>query len=90
MAAVTTATASKASTAAHQAQPLAKYKLVFLGDQGVGKTSIIKSFMYGVFDTTYQVRGCGGRLQSWGGGCVLLPRCHVPLSAGAAVRSRLP
>ncbi len=35
--------------------PLAKYKLVFLGDQGVGKTSIIKSFMYGVFDTTYQV-----------------------------------
>lgn len=37
--------------------PLSKYKLVFLGDQGVGKTSVIKSFMYGVFDTTYQVRG---------------------------------
>lgn len=41
--------------------PLSKYKLVFLGDQGVGKTSIIKSFMYGVFDTTYQVsRGARG------------------------------
>ena len=49
-------TAAKASTGGQQFQPLAKYKLVFLGDQGVGKTSIIKSFMYGVFDTTYQVR----------------------------------
>lgn len=32
------------------------YKLVFLGDQGVGKTSIITCFMYGKFDTSYQVR----------------------------------
>ncbi|CAN1190672.1 Glutamate--tRNA ligase, cytoplasmic [Linum perenne] len=34
--------------------PLAKYKLVFLGDQSVGKTSIITRFMYDKFDTTYQ------------------------------------
>ncbi|CAH2043425.1 unnamed protein product [Thlaspi arvense] len=33
---------------------LAKYKLVFLGDQAVGKTSIITCFMYGNFDTNYQ------------------------------------
>ena len=35
--------------------PLAKYKLVFLGDQSVGKTSIITRFMYDKFDATYQV-----------------------------------
>ncbi|KAF2566062.1 hypothetical protein F2Q68_00028410 [Brassica cretica] len=35
---------------------LAKYKLVFLGDQSVGKTSIITRFMYDKFDNTYQ--GC--------------------------------
>ncbi|XP_076935655.1 ras-related protein RABH1e-like isoform X2 [Bidens hawaiensis] len=34
--------------------PLAKYKLVFLGDQSVGKTSIITRFMYDKFDTSYQ------------------------------------
>jgi len=34
--------------------PLAKYKLVFLGDQSVGKTSIITRFMYDNFDKTYQ------------------------------------
>ncbi|CAI0446033.1 unnamed protein product [Linum tenue] len=33
---------------------LAKYKLVFLGDQSVGKTSIITRFMYDKFDNTYQ------------------------------------
>ncbi|XP_039029434.1 ras-related protein RABH1e-like [Hibiscus syriacus] len=34
--------------------PLAKYKLVFLGDQSAGKTGIITRFMYDKFDTTYQ------------------------------------
>ncbi|XP_077254125.1 ras-related protein RABH1b-like [Tasmannia lanceolata] len=34
--------------------PLAQYKLVFLGDQSVGKTSIITRFMYDKFDNTYQ------------------------------------
>ncbi|KAI8874320.1 putative YPT6-GTP-binding protein of the rab family [Ramicandelaber brevisporus] len=33
---------------------LRKYKLVFLGSQSVGKTSIITRFMYDTFDQTYQ------------------------------------
>jgi hypothetical protein len=45
-----------AGRAMSQVTPLAKYKLVFLGDQSVGKTSIITRFMYDKFDTTYQVR----------------------------------
>jgi len=32
------------------ATPLSKYKLVFLGDTGVGKTSIINRFMFDTFD----------------------------------------
>lgn len=32
-----------------------RYKLVFLGDPGVGKTSVITRFMYDTFDATYQV-----------------------------------
>ena len=36
--------------------PLAKYKIVFLGDQSVGKTSVITRFMYDKFESTYQVR----------------------------------
>lgn len=36
------------------ANPLVKHKLVFLGEQSVGKTSIITRFMYDTFDTTYQ------------------------------------
>merc|ERR1719228_446479 len=31
-----------------------KYKLVFLGEQGAGKTSIITRFMYDTFDIAYQ------------------------------------
>jgi Ras-related protein Rab-6A len=34
--------------------PMPKYKLVFLGDIYVGKTSIINQFMYENFDTNYQ------------------------------------
>ena len=37
-----------------QVAPLSKHKCVFLGDQSCGKTSIIKSFMYGNFDHNYQ------------------------------------
>lgn len=35
--------------------PRSKYKLVFLGDESVGKTSIITRFMYDTFDDTYKV-----------------------------------
>nr|GMC62330.1 ras-related protein RABH1e [Ipomoea batatas] len=35
--------------------PMAKYKLVIVGDQSVGKTSIITRFMFDKFDTTYEV-----------------------------------
>uniref|UniRef100_A0A8C2T1E1 RAB6A, member RAS onco family n=1 Tax=Coturnix japonica TaxID=93934 RepID=A0A8C2T1E1_COTJA len=37
--------------------PLRKFKLVFLGEQSVGKTSLITRFMYDSFDNTYQVNG---------------------------------
>lgn len=40
--------------ASSSVSPLAKYKLVFLGDQSAGKTSIITRFMYDKFDNTYQ------------------------------------
>ena len=34
--------------------PMRKFKLVFLGEQCVGKTSLITRFMYDSFDSTYQ------------------------------------
>jgi len=34
--------------------PLKRTKLVLLGDQSVGKTSLITRFMYDTFDNTYQ------------------------------------
>lgn len=53
------ADAGAASMASSAVSPLAKYKLVFLGDQSVGKTSIITRFMYDKFDNTYQARARG-------------------------------
>lgn len=38
-------------------KPLRKYKVVFLGKQSVGKTSLITRFMYDSFDNTYQGKG---------------------------------
>merc|ERR1712045_636856 len=46
--------AKRNSSAGSSLAPLAKYKLVFLGDQSVGKTSLITRFMYDSFDNTYQ------------------------------------
>eukprot|EP00754_Rhynchopus_humris_P035457 Rhum_TRINITY_DN16988_c0_g1::Rhum_TRINITY_DN16988_c0_g1_i1::g.164959::m.164959/K07893/RAB6A; Ras-related protein Rab-6A len=37
-----------------QLSPFRKYKVVFLGDSAVGKTSIITRFMYDTFETSYQ------------------------------------
>ncbi|CAH1782227.1 unnamed protein product [Owenia fusiformis] len=42
------------SAAGEFGNPLRKFKLVFLGEQSVGKTSIITRFMYDSFDNTYQ------------------------------------
>ena len=58
MAASNSTAASTPSASAPNISPLAKYKLVFLGDQGVGKTSIITRFMYDSFEKTYQVILC--------------------------------
>ncbi|KAF4677995.1 hypothetical protein FOL47_006942 [Perkinsus chesapeaki] len=37
-----------------QGRPIKSRKVIFLGDQSVGKTSIITRFLYGAFDTHYQ------------------------------------
>lgn len=42
------------STSSDFGNPLRKFKLVFLGEQSVGKTSLITRFMYDSFDNTYQ------------------------------------
>ncbi|TGZ83041.1 GTP-binding protein ryh1 [Ascodesmis nigricans] len=46
--------ATSASTVGSYSNPLKKFKLVFLGEQSVGKTSLITRFMYDSFDNTYQ------------------------------------
>ena len=68
--------AAKAADASRlpQTAPLSKYKVVFLGDQGTGKTSIIKAFMYGSFDHNYQV-------SQWRCGGAALPLHHKPARA---------
>lgn len=50
----TSSSTGGAAVSVPQIAPLAKYKLVFLGDQGVGKTSVITRFMYDTFDNAYQ------------------------------------
>uniref|UniRef100_A0A4X1TPZ6 Ras-related protein Rab-6B n=1 Tax=Sus scrofa TaxID=9823 RepID=A0A4X1TPZ6_PIG len=47
-------TASTMSAGGDFGNPLRKFKLVFLGEQSVGKTSLITRFMYDSFDNTYQ------------------------------------
>ena len=47
--------AAAATSRLPQAAPLTKHKVVFLGDQGTGKTTMIKAFMYGTFEQTYKV-----------------------------------
>ena len=46
------------STSGDFGNPLRKFKLVFLGEQSVGKTSLITRFMYDSFDNTYQGNAC--------------------------------
>ncbi|ORX44577.1 ras-domain-containing protein [Hesseltinella vesiculosa] len=41
-------------TTAESSHPMQKCKLVFLGDQSVGKTSLISRFIYDTFDSAYQ------------------------------------
>ncbi|KAJ4294736.1 GTPase Ryh1 [Collariella sp. IMI 366227] len=45
---------AQAGTGGSYNNPLKKFKLVFLGEQSVGKTSLITRFMYDSFDNMYQ------------------------------------
>lgn len=41
---------SKINITKSSVPPLIKFKIVFLGDQAVGKSSIINRFIYDIFD----------------------------------------
>ncbi|CCD14917.1 unnamed protein product [Trypanosoma congolense IL3000] len=45
---------SSSAPAASETTHMAKYKIVLLGDQSVGKTSLVTRFMYDTFDQQYQ------------------------------------
>ena len=49
-------TVGKELLATHGTREIRLLLQVFLGDQSVGKTSIITRFMYDKFDNTYQVQ----------------------------------
>lgn len=63
---------------------------VFLGDQSVGKTSIITRFMYDKFDNTYQVgaghagQGAEARVPALRAGPAYITRVVVPLPFACA------
>ena len=42
------------SSSVHSKNPAQKFKVVFLGEQSVGKTSVTTRFMYDTFDNAYQ------------------------------------
>jgi len=48
------ATPQTPASADFSSSPLKRTKIVLLGDQSVGKTSLITRFMYDTFDNTYQ------------------------------------
>jgi Ras-related protein Rab-6A len=48
------AAVNSSSSLQQSANNAQKFKLVFLGDQSVGKTSVITRFMYDSYDSTYQ------------------------------------
>jgi GTPase SAR1 family protein len=64
-----------ASTGDSFNNPLRKFKLVFLGEQSVGKTSLITRFMYDSFDNTYQVtpRSSAHGREIWDGADTEIP-----------------
>jgi Ras-related protein Rab-6A len=51
---MTSASATTPVAADFSSAPLKRTKIVLLGDQSVGKTSLITRFMYDTFDNTYQ------------------------------------